>query len=69
MSEADFEELLEAVRSSMNDSIADGRMQDDATPALRASAGIVRALFPHPANDNGLAWPLLPFPDGWHASC
>ncbi len=62
MREADFEELLEAVRSSMNDSIADGRMQDDATPALRASAGIVRALFsPHPANDNGLAgrcWPV-----------
>jgi hypothetical protein len=20
-----------------------------------------------PANDNGLAWPLLPFPEGWHA--
>jgi hypothetical protein len=24
---------------------------------------------PRPANDNQLAWPLLPFPDGWHAVC
>jgi len=21
------------------------------------------------ANDNGLAWPLLPFPEDWHADC
>jgi hypothetical protein len=24
---------------------------------------------PEAANDNGLAWPLIPFPDGWHAAC
>jgi hypothetical protein len=24
---------------------------------------------PRPANDNQLAWPLIPFPEGWHAVC
>jgi hypothetical protein len=24
---------------------------------------------PRAANDNRTAWPLVPFPDGWHAAC
>ena len=24
---------------------------------------------PEAANDDGVAWPLILFPDGWHAAC
>jgi len=27
------------------------------------------ARLPEAANDNGVAWPIIPFPDGWCAAC
>jgi hypothetical protein len=25
--------------------------------------------FPNAANENGMAWPVIPFPDNWCAAC
>jgi hypothetical protein len=60
MSEVEFECLLDVVRTAVapvpgEDSIV-ARLPIFSTP-------------PRAANDNGLAWPLIPFPDGWNAVC
>jgi hypothetical protein len=59
MGEAEFERLLDAV----NAAIAPIPQADFITGSMT-----FRCL-PEAANDNGLAWPLIPFPDGWHAAC
>jgi hypothetical protein len=60
MREADYEQLLDAV----NDVFALG-------PEEQTMASLIRTYMRQPkaANDNGLAWPLIPFPQGWHAAC
>jgi hypothetical protein len=60
MSEAEFDRLLDAVRTAIAP-----RASEDFRVFTPEQAGRPA----HAANDNELAWPLIPFPDGWHASC
>jgi len=53
MSEAQFDRLLDAVRTALMPP-PDGPAQSNDPPKAM--------------NDNHLAWPLVPFPEGWHAA-
>jgi hypothetical protein len=58
MSEAEFDLLLDRVTTAVTSAPQDTLAQ--------------RSVFHQPAkaaNDNELAWPLLPFPEGWGAAC
>jgi hypothetical protein len=59
MSEVEFDRLLEAVKMA----IEPGPQEDFLFQPSTFTE------LPKAANDNGLAWPLIPFPDGWNAAC
>jgi hypothetical protein len=59
VSEAEFERLLDAVRAAITPT-----PQEDFLNSLPKPDQDEK-----PANDNGLVWPLLPFPEGWYAAC
>jgi hypothetical protein len=59
MSEVEFDLLLDAVRTA----IAPAPQEDFLPRQLTFSEP------PKAVNDNQLAWPLIPFPEGWYAVC
>ncbi|MDP1583941.1 MAG: hypothetical protein Q8M18_11010 [Bradyrhizobium sp.] len=59
MSEVEYNRLLESVRMAIEPAPQEGFLAE--LPLFEEP--------PKAANDNQMAWPLVPFPEGWHAVC
>ena len=57
MSEVEFDQLLDAIQAAIA-----------VAPQEDSLANPLAALQSQAANDNGQAWPLIPFPEDWYAA-